>query len=500
MPFVRITLKKKTFDKASLFLAIGLAFLTSFVGVLFFSTSLSPLYGGSHFDTVSADSNYFLYEATLLLQGKRPYLDFYDHKGLFNILLDALGLLIGGKYGVMLLEAIFAGTGLMALNLALERKKRGFWPFLLVSGLYLLFASILGAGNQEGEWLFPFVAWSLYFVLGYFEDGRLVSLSLGAFLAGLEIAFSINDRPSDAIYGGALGLAFLLLAIKRKRTKAILSAVIAGVLGFGIGIAPFLTAAHLGGYLSAMLSALMDNFAYATRPKEINVLVIGYAVPPILIALALLRFRYIKNRNGNEENTYIFFSEIISLLIYWALCPAPTYYWGYLPVLILAIAFFFGEVDKSKIIVNSQKASWTSLILFSLVNVLVISLYYSVGFQDFSLALSKEDEECVLSISEDIRKTEGKVYALDCDANVYLVGEISNTTIPYQVNQSWWALTNDTVKNSVKGYLSSSTRPEYLFVAKNKARTFETFGDVISSYYVPSSYQEGAHFSIYVSR
>ena len=66
---------------------------------------------------MNVDSNLFRYEASLWLAGRTPYLDFYDHKGLYHVAVDALGLLIGGgsRYGIFALEILVSCLNLYFL-------------------------------------------------------------------------------------------------------------------------------------------------------------------------------------------------------------------------------------------------------------------------------------------------------------------------------------------------------------------------------------------------
>ena len=48
-----------------------------------------------------------MYDAKAILEGKTPYLEVFDHKGLYHIGVNILGLLINEAFGVFILEIIF---------------------------------------------------------------------------------------------------------------------------------------------------------------------------------------------------------------------------------------------------------------------------------------------------------------------------------------------------------------------------------------------------------
>jgi len=65
------------------------------LAMLFFSTSISPLYESFSYDPVDVDSNFFYYTGKLVAEGKIPYLDFTDHKGVLVFYVNALAYLMG---------------------------------------------------------------------------------------------------------------------------------------------------------------------------------------------------------------------------------------------------------------------------------------------------------------------------------------------------------------------------------------------------------------------
>lgn len=80
-------------------------FFFSVVSVLFlgiFSTSTSPLY-----EQNGTDSSIFIMLGKMLMLGKTPYVDFFDHKGPMLIFIEALGLsIIPNRIGIFILQII----------------------------------------------------------------------------------------------------------------------------------------------------------------------------------------------------------------------------------------------------------------------------------------------------------------------------------------------------------------------------------------------------------
>lgn len=80
-----------------LFLILSIFFL------LIFSGSTSPLYNMS-----GVDSSIFVMMGKMFLEGKTPYVDFFDHKGPILILVEALGLSLypSGNTGIFIIQII----------------------------------------------------------------------------------------------------------------------------------------------------------------------------------------------------------------------------------------------------------------------------------------------------------------------------------------------------------------------------------------------------------
>ena len=116
----------------------------------------------------------------------------------------------------------------------------------------------------------------------------------------------------------------------------------------------------------------------------------------------------------------------------------------------------------------------------------------------FSYADSRLIEEAVLAIPAEARSKEGEVYALNCNAAVYLMGDIE-TSFPYFVNQSWWGTSRPEVIEKTAAYLSGEDRPLYLLAGK-EGGTEKDFGAVIDAYYEEAANQiENPAFVLYVA-
>lgn len=469
-----------------------LAFFFAFLACFFFSTSTSPLYPANNADLIALDSNLFLYEATLWMKGKVPYLDFYDHKGLYHLALDVIGLSMGGggRYGVFALQILFDTLSLFGLFNALSLfRKDAIVPSLL--GIFFLFFYAMGAGgNNEGEWILPWVSWAFYAESRAILEGRKLYFRLGAFLAGLEMGFALNCRPLDGLWGGAILVSYFVYYLAHKGGIELLYEGLFALLGLAIPYAIFLPIAASGGYLGVMFSSIfLDSLAYVKNEDELLMRWLNRLLLLAFFAMAVLLYLFEKKHGNPDLARFYFVSATVAVVLYFLVARYTSYYWsGYTFFLLnagyaltLCPSFFKGHPWTQKTLygtVSSFVLIWLSILL---------SLYYTVGWRTFSYASSMKIQEAVTSlIREDVRKTPGKVYAIDCDAAIYTDGDIVATN-RYLVNQSHWAEFMPEVRENVESYLSSPSRPDYVIFNNRGQITEKNFGSLVRTYYTEVS-------------
>jgi len=480
-----------------------LAFLFAFLSVLFFSTSTSPLYPLNNADFINLDSNLFLYEANLWIHGETPYLDFFDHKGLYHLAINALALLLGGRYMLFFLQILFGFVGVLFLFFAIELlagEKKDL--FLLAGFLYLSLYAMGSSGNVEGEWVLPYVSLAYYYYLKGMKKGGLAPFRIASFFAGIEVGCSLNSRPLDAIWGGVIAVSFFVYALRRKAGWEIVFDALAAILGLAIPFALILPFAFAQGYCGPMMVAIYsDSFSYVThqaweKSRWLNRLLI------LLVYLLGVAFYLIEKKKGDKGTALFFFlSASIAAPLYFLFARFTTYYWSGYTFYILNLVY---AVSLFPLIKGRKERSWAKIImgfwaLFASVwSITLVSLYYTSGFGNFSYASSKEIADFIsTNISEDERQKKGNVFAIDCDAAVYTIGGIT-TTEKYLVNQSNWASFVPDVRSELLRYLSSADKPRYLLVG-NDEETWANFGDIISPNYEATTLKTTA-FSLYLSK
>jgi 4-amino-4-deoxy-L-arabinose transferase-like glycosyltransferase len=191
------------------------------------------------YKTPNNDSSIFLYISREMLEGKLLYRDVFDHKPPLIFLINAAGLLLGGKglWGVWFLELLSLTAALVLAYLFLERFF-GRLPALVACAAWLAnLAFVHERGNLTEEYAYPFQFAALFLLAGvqnirrsawrFLAMGVLLGLaaSLKQPLAGIGLSMAVflafetftrpGSRPRDlllALLWMALGAAAVWLA------------------------------------------------------------------------------------------------------------------------------------------------------------------------------------------------------------------------------------------------------------------------------------------------
>lgn len=130
--------------------------LVSAAILLFFSGTTSPLYNLSF-----TDGMVFEYVALGIQHGQIPYVDIFDHKGPFTYFINYLGLLLGGRYGILFLQwinisLVFWLCNRICFSLHFTRSFSLAFPLALFSLIQMI-----DAGGMTEEWSLLFISISV---------------------------------------------------------------------------------------------------------------------------------------------------------------------------------------------------------------------------------------------------------------------------------------------------------------------------------------------------
>ncbi len=453
-----------SFFKSHLHLSLILiAFVYAAVILMLTSIATSPLFpAGYAYSSACTDPNFFLYAGKLMYQGKTPYLEFYDHKGLYVFMMNALGFSLGiGKYGVFLLEVLvctIAFTLLFEAIIELGYGYRGILTGMLVLSWGFL---ITYSGNHTGEWLLPFCSLILFFAAKAITRKEEKYWFFAVFCGGLQAGMAFNSRPSDAMWGLAICLAYFLHFLRlEKKGLCLLYAILLALAGFALPFLVTVPMAISGGYLREMFdAAILQSLTYlGDHPHPFRW--IYYMIVIIWIVLAGLASVYRYKHKADVDLQLVLLSNLIvgggvNLII----ARHFNYFISSYPAVVLEVVSFLYLCHNQKIsfrkgmprrIVDSSIAT-----LCTVYTVLFFACYYTVGWDDSGAKREAAIESFISSVvpEEDMKRVDG-VYCLDTNASVYLNHDISVSAKIYTM-QTWWALDNPSISKQVIDYLDA---------------------------------------------
>lgn len=257
------------------------------------------------------DSGVFLYSGQQVLQGKVPYLDFWDHKGPLIFYINALGLWLGRglRWGVFLLEWLLLFGGTLLGYLAL-RKFFGKGAALLGTAVWLFtLPGVLQGGNLTEEYSLFFTFLSFFLFTRYVHHPRAFHLTG----IGLCLAANLLLRPNNAAFTTFIILGLLAAPVIRinyaqfwRRTGLVAAGLI-------IGLTPFLLYFLATGAFDDMISAYLTyNFnvslgsrrALHSNPVFI-VETLGVSALILLGSALAVGFRVLRQRQKPLDEKYL---------------------------------------------------------------------------------------------------------------------------------------------------------------------------------------------------
>jgi hypothetical protein len=232
---------------------------------LFILTALILDFANPLFDKPSRDGGFFLYAGRQILDGKIPYLDFWDNKGPAIFYINAIGLWLGdgSRWGVWIVEFFCVlGTLLILYRVLSTRWGLGAALFgVTMAGLGL--RVVLGYGNYTEEYALLFNAAGLYLFLSMVDKEQEKKywnyFWIGA-LFGLSFAFRANN------IGGLFGIlaaVFLFYLLKQNWAEAV-KIISVALVGFALPLLLWTGYfALFGGVEEMIYGSITFNFSYS---------------------------------------------------------------------------------------------------------------------------------------------------------------------------------------------------------------------------------------------
>ncbi|MFR8943196.1 MAG: hypothetical protein ACLVIA_13040 [Bacteroides eggerthii] len=269
----------------------------SIVFVTLFSYVNSPLYIRRGIDQMI-----FQQIGYAILEGKVPYIDVFDHKGFYLFLFQAFGLFIGGRTGILLLQAISLFLTLIMFDEIIRLFKKALvirFCFIFLS-LTILLCLYQGGGTSEDISL-PFITfpWMVYLkrIKSKSNITNSETIAIGVCFGILSFIRISNAAP----FCGLFIFVFIdwLIQKKYKRILILISFLILGIL---IAITPcliyFYAKADMEGINQMLYGTFLFNIEYieSTQSGLFSIRALNFICMVSLFILLLLKYNREKSK------------------------------------------------------------------------------------------------------------------------------------------------------------------------------------------------------------
>ena len=165
--------------------------LLAFTFVLFFYPALSPLYS-----VEGADSSVFKLMGQVILKGKVPYLDIFDHKGPLLYFIEAIGLLIGERSGLFVLAVIALFVSIICWYKSARIFLTPLKSAIVVGAQLLTYYYMRTTCNVSEDWNLPFISIAFCILLSYITNRERQNILFNGFVIGFCMDCSFFIRPN----------------------------------------------------------------------------------------------------------------------------------------------------------------------------------------------------------------------------------------------------------------------------------------------------------------
>ena len=436
---------------------LGWAFLVAFLILGLAASGLSPFFK-TDYSWNSIDTNFFMMTGRDVLAGKTPYLDFYDHKGVYVFYFNAFMVLLGGRSGVFIVELLVLTYSFFMLAECLRILDLDLGPLLFVGGLLGVATMMAPNGDSIGALISPFLLTPMAVLLQGLKTKNSKLFFTANLLNGLGFAIAFCTRIIDAIPCAAFVLIYIVYGIKKREDIKILWNALGFLAVFALGVAPAFIASSLGHFTSEMLFAsFVHNFVYDGRPLHVDELLRRIVSGLVFFGIALTAF--LKRKSLSEERfIFLFVGALTMLVTYPVVVRYAQHLISALPFVLVVIALLFNALLQFKhakitqriVLSASILGAIASLVNFTLVPRLdpVRKAYAEAGAVASSYIVSRYGQGHFRDGGEP------SIFALDCTSALYLdTGYLSN--YPYQSFQCWWSLSEPDILQKTKDYVGS---------------------------------------------
>ena len=376
--------------------------LMSMLVVLTACSLASFLYPNIAMQPYYNDPATFVIMGKSMAMGKIPYVEIFDHKGLYIFYITFLYAYLG-KFWIFLFMSLCMTVSLVFFVSALKELELNNRTILVGSmffmGLYIFFAQFPG----DADLIVMVGMLMLYFYIkGYKRNNDTYHL-IACILAGVSAGIAMNIRPSDAMLGFAFMVFYLVKRILEKKIGIMLRDAALCLVALALTALPAYIHAYSGHFLNEMVDAVfLSNFKYLGSASDKSVLLVWLSraiVVGIFGGLILLWF--FKHKEYKlEETMFILIISGILLVIQFAIALFAHYLISVSGFIALALVI---TISKYHLLDEDKKSA--KPITYAMLGVYCVSLVFNPALYLSHVSRDQADIAYIKqTISEEDRK------------------------------------------------------------------------------------------------
>ena len=371
--------------------------------VVLLSCSLSSfIYPNIAMQPYYNDPSTFVIMGKSMMAGKTPYIEIFDHKGLYIFYITAFSAYLG-KFWIFLIMTLFMTVSLTFFILTLLElnygKRLTVVGLLFFIALYVFFAQFPGDADlvvMVGMIMFYF------YIKGYKNENDNYYL-IACILAGVSAGIALNIRPSDAMLGFAFMVFYLVKRIREKKWTIMLRDACLCLLALALIALPAYIHAYSQHFLKEMIDAVfLSNFKYLGSASDKSVVLVWMSRLIVLSIFGglILLWLFKRKEYQTEETLFILIISGILLVIQFAIALFAHYLISVSGFIALALVIV---INKYKLFEEGKKSA--KPLTYAMVSVFALSLIFNPILYLTHYQLDKGDIAYMKeSISEEDRK------------------------------------------------------------------------------------------------
>lgn len=466
--------------------------LVSIVFLLIHSFNTSPFYIG-----YGGDSANYLIMGKMLLAGKIPYLDFFDHKGPMMIFIEALGQsIISDRLGIFILQTFNLSLTLLLVYRIARLFINEVNSLTVTLTSLLFFAFTMEGGNLTEEYSLPFLLFSLYMALKVLLTDFKSIKPIYIILLGISAAFLLWIRMNNTNVALASAIFIFIVTLKDGNIKGLRNFVLYYLLGFLLVTLPLCYYFYSkDAFYEMFFAAFIYNFKYIginESPSPFHSLVDTFfyllkAWTPFVVLLIGTIVYYINNKPSYK----IILLSTLLIVIGYASTHVGAAYYHYMtlniPCLVLGLIYIL-KADS----LRSRKVSIVLCVsVFVVLSLFTVHKFSANGaFKKWDKAFISDSRDIIDQIPQSDRNS---IYAYHTMTRFHASSQ-SFPCFKYFMMQEWQGKYNPDLLNEINAMLVNDP-PQWIVTQFRDQSTNRKFWEIVESKY--ELYYVNNHFELF---